>query len=248
VPGMCRVEIGCARNVVRREKARSLSGLEPTRQLSLQPVPEQLFDQPGQFVDGVSAVKALVRASAAGQRIYAITAANEAAVLPLIHHDSATMDDISAALSAGETVITSTDSVSLPGWTGCDYVILDPVTGDGAWKIAGGANGGGLYLGTVLFFFGAILFAIFIEQNPLAALTIFGSFLIFANTVKAIGKSNDTPAEAEAALERASSVAALEIIAAFGLSGLAEAADDARISLLEYYMTATVWTYDLAFD
>ena len=28
----------CARNVVRREKARSLSGLEPTRQLSLQPV------------------------------------------------------------------------------------------------------------------------------------------------------------------------------------------------------------------
>jgi hypothetical protein len=211
-------------------------------------VPEQLFDQPGQFVDGVSAVKALVRASAAGQRIFAITAANEAAVLPLIHHDSATMDDISAALSAGETVITSTDSVSLPGWTGCGYVILDPVTGDGAWKIAGGANGGGLYLGTVLFFFGAILFAIFIEQNPLAALTIFGSFLIFANTVKAIGKSNDTPAEAEAALERASSVAALEIIAAFGLSGLAEAADDARISLLEYYMTATVWTYDLAFD
>ena len=35
---MCRVQIECARNVVRREKARSLSGLEPTRQLSLQPV------------------------------------------------------------------------------------------------------------------------------------------------------------------------------------------------------------------
>ena len=31
-------EGSCARNVVRREKARSLSGLEPTRQLSLQPV------------------------------------------------------------------------------------------------------------------------------------------------------------------------------------------------------------------
>ena len=38
VPAMCRAQIGCARNVVRREKARSLSGLEPTRQLSLQPV------------------------------------------------------------------------------------------------------------------------------------------------------------------------------------------------------------------
>lgn len=35
---MRRAQIGCARNVVRREKAWFLSVLEPTRQLSLQPV------------------------------------------------------------------------------------------------------------------------------------------------------------------------------------------------------------------
>ncbi|VAW40675.1 hypothetical protein MNBD_GAMMA01-1142, partial [hydrothermal vent metagenome] len=39
-------------------------------------------------------------------------------------------------------VITHTDSISVPGWTGAGYIIFDPVTGDGAYKIAGGANGG----------------------------------------------------------------------------------------------------------
>lgn len=210
-------------------------------------VPEELFDQPGQFVDGISAVKALVKASASGQRIYAVTAANQATILPLINHDPATMAEISAALAAGETVITSTGSVSLPGWTGCGYVILDPVTGAGAWKIAGGADGGGLYLFTVLFMTAALFICIF-DGNIAAALSIFGAFEIFTNTVTEIGHSNDTPGEAYAALKRAATVAIIETIAGFGLRGMAEAADDARIELLEYYMTATIWTYDLAFD
>jgi hypothetical protein len=32
----------------------------------------------------------------------------------------------------------------VPGWTGAGYIILDPATGAGAWKITGGANGGSL--------------------------------------------------------------------------------------------------------
>jgi hypothetical protein len=32
------------------------------------------------------------------------------------------------------------------------------------------------------------------------------------------------------------------------LRGMAEASDDVRIEVLEYYMTATVWTFELAFD
>jgi len=32
-------------------------------------------------------------------------------------------------------------NISLNGWTGCGYVVLDPVTGAGAYKISGGLNG-----------------------------------------------------------------------------------------------------------
>ncbi len=45
-------------------------------------------------------------------------------------------------------MITHTDAVSVPG-----YIITDPVTGDGAYKIAGGGNGSyftGLFLGFTL--------------------------------------------------------------------------------------------------
>jgi hypothetical protein len=46
------------------------------------------------------------------------------------------------ALAAGKEVITHTDRISVPGWTGEGYILLDPVLGDGAYKITGGANGG----------------------------------------------------------------------------------------------------------
>ena len=34
----------------------------------------------------------------------------------------------------------------MPGWTGAGYIIFNPDTGDGAYKISGGANGGFLLL------------------------------------------------------------------------------------------------------
>ena len=34
------------------------------------------------------------------------------------------------------------DRISVPGWTGEGYVLFDPQTGDGAYKITGGNNGG----------------------------------------------------------------------------------------------------------
>src|SRR5690606_8013578 len=57
-------------------------------------VPEQMFvseDNPG---EAISAVKALSKASAAGQRIYHITQANQASVSPNIHHNSLVMNEI----------------------------------------------------------------------------------------------------------------------------------------------------------
>ncbi|POZ49593.1 hypothetical protein [Methylovulum psychrotolerans] len=103
-------------------------------------VPEQLFTNAQNPGEAISAVKALQKASAAGQRIYHITPAT----LANIHHDADTMADIRNALNAGKEVITHTDNVSVPGWTGAGYIITDADTGAGAgaYKIAGGGNGG----------------------------------------------------------------------------------------------------------
>jgi len=105
-------------------------------------VPEQLFTtDPSNPADAISAVKALSKANAQGQRIYHITQANQGTALPNIHHDPDTMVEIQNALNVGKEVITHTDAASVPGWSGAGYIILDPVTGDGAYKIGGGQNG-----------------------------------------------------------------------------------------------------------
>jgi heme/copper-type cytochrome/quinol oxidase subunit 4 len=92
--------------------------------------------------NAISAVKALQIASAQGQRIYQITQENMSTALANINHDQETMDEIEASLNAGKEVITHTDAVSVPGWSGAGYIIIDPDTGAGAYKISGGANGG----------------------------------------------------------------------------------------------------------
>ncbi len=49
-------------------------------------------------------------------------------------------DNILAML--GYTVTVHEREVSVPGWTGTGYIVIDPVTGDGAYLISGGGNGG----------------------------------------------------------------------------------------------------------
>ena len=108
--------------------------------------PEQMFaptDPNAPKPDAISAVKALQKASAAGQKIYQINQANMNQVLPLLHHDRDTLNEIRAALNVGKDVTTHTDAVSIPGgWSGFGYIIVDPVVGDGVYKISGGMNGG----------------------------------------------------------------------------------------------------------
>lgn len=148
--------------------------------------PEQMFatddpsePQPG----GISAVKALQKASAAGQQIYEITRDNMGSVLPNIRHDAATMSEIRAALNADKLVITHTDRVSVPGWTGAGYIILDQENGSGAFKISGGNNGAylivaGMVLISLAIFIGSFLLA----GAPLggAALVAFGATTVLA--------------------------------------------------------------------
>lgn len=74
------------------------------------------------------------------------------------------------------------------------------------------------------------------------------AYLLFIRSVNKIGRSNDMPDEAYANLKKAAAVFELEVAAGFGLRGLAAAADDARVEVLDYYLSTTVWTFELAFD
>jgi hypothetical protein len=68
--------------------------------------------------------------------------------------------EIAGSLAAGREVTVHEKDINANGWTGNGYVILDPVTGAGAYKIAGGTNGGSIakgiltVLGIALFFTG----------------------------------------------------------------------------------------------
>ena len=141
-----------------------------------------MFVTPEDPGEGISAVKALSKAAQQGQRIYHITPANAATVLPNIHIDAAAKSEITAALNAGKEVTTHTDPISVPGWSGAGYVIFDPVTGDGAYKISGGANGGWLLI-AVFVFIAVVGFVSFYSGNYIATFTAATFYVTLAKRI-----------------------------------------------------------------
>lgn len=109
-------------------------------------IPELLFTTPTNPGEGVSAVKAISRAAQAGQRVYTITQANLASALPSLAIGSEIKAEIGNAVASGKEVHVHESSVAVGAWIGVGYVIADPITGAGAYKISGGANGGVLIL------------------------------------------------------------------------------------------------------
>jgi hypothetical protein len=102
--------------------------------------------------EGVSAMKAIGVAAAQGQRIYTLDQSNQASHAAILSQLTISADvkaEIMNALASGMEVTTHSADITLSGWTGSGYVILDPETGAGAYKVSGGANGsflnGGLF-------------------------------------------------------------------------------------------------------
>lgn len=103
-------------------------------------VPEQLFSTSAQPAQAVSAVKALAIAASQGQKIYRLTKAN-ASQLGTLTISQRTKSEIVAALNANKEVSVHQSPIAYAGWTGEGYIIVDPSTGAGAYKISGGMNG-----------------------------------------------------------------------------------------------------------
>ncbi|QZA80715.1 hypothetical protein [Deefgea piscis] len=105
-------------------------------------IPEKLFTNEQNPGEGVSAVKALAVAAAQGLRIYTINQNNVNSAVNQLTVSTEIKDEIRNAANSGKQITVSQNNVNIGGWTGAGYIILDPDTGAGAYKISGGANGG----------------------------------------------------------------------------------------------------------
>ena len=134
----------------------------------------------------VSRVKALQLANAQGQQIYKIDQTNIDEVLPKLNLSSTIKQDIQSSVNAGKYVITHTDNVSVPGWSGAGYAVIDPLTGSDAYMISGGENGGFVKLinniGGAFFSAGALIMDLFEVISRLS-----GAFPIFKSLFGSIG-------------------------------------------------------------
>ncbi|NVK36818.1 MAG: transglutaminase domain-containing protein [Gammaproteobacteria bacterium] len=153
-------------------------------------VPEQMFSTEQAPAEGISAVKAIALADAQGQKIWTITQDNLDTALAAINLDSGTEVEIRNSVQAGRIVTTHEQSINFKGWVGEGYIIIDPATGAGAYKIAGGGNGS--YLDYYEGISGKISFVLFVSglllalvSNPAgwiaASLIIIGLFHAFMN-------------------------------------------------------------------
>ena len=109
-------------------------------------VPEMLLSTANNSVQGISAVKALQMANDQMIPIYTIDQSNIAAILPQLQINSEATTDIRNAVNAGKIVTASKNNITLNGWSGCGYLIIDPSTGAGAYMISGGLSGAQMLL------------------------------------------------------------------------------------------------------
>ena len=105
---------------------------------------EKMFSTISKPVEGVSAAKLLSLATAKNIPVYHITVANSQEIIPKLKLSSYAIKEIKASISAGKEVTAHQRQIAVGGWLGEGYTIIDPVVGDGAYRISGGFNGGAL--------------------------------------------------------------------------------------------------------
>jgi len=107
-------------------------------------VPEQMFGTDDNPAHGISAVKALQIAGAEGQKIWTITSENVDIAIPNLNLPDDIISEIRNSAAAGMEITAHEQPVNFYGSSQIGFIILDPQTGAGAYKIGGGENGGDL--------------------------------------------------------------------------------------------------------
>ncbi|MBL1274750.1 MAG: transglutaminase domain-containing protein [Ectothiorhodospiraceae bacterium] len=138
-------------------------------------------------VKSIDAMKLLAAATTQGIPVYRITPSNQATVFPLLNLDASDESAISSALSQGQTVLAPQNNINIGPWSGAGYILQNETTGEGAYLISGGLNGGGLpdcleeLVGKVVPIVVAIVFVIF------AAILIYLLAMAIAAIIAGVG-------------------------------------------------------------
>ena len=161
---------------------------------------EQLFATDTN-AEGFSAVKALQIANKQGQKIYTITKENYQAILPKLQLAPAAIADIKSAAEAGYTVTTHEKRITLNGYTGEGYIILND-QGVGAYMINGGMYGGVIVLGTMILWSSLIILSYggLLYSDIALSLAIAGTSLIAAGAFLLAGNKAACYASASLAM------------------------------------------------
>lgn len=208
-------------------------------------VPEKMFVTTSSPGEAISAVKAITKAAISGQRIYRITSINQTDTLSNINHRTETMDEIRTALAANKEVITHTDAVSIPGWSGAGYIIIDPDTGAGAYKIGGGKNGRAI-VALAFFFIGAVLILSILGARLDITFVATLAFFTFASRVKSIVADEQlTDQQVAEEVNKAAFIAVLATIVA--LSGPLFAAGGSQTTGLQIFTSLFIGMFGFTY-
>lgn len=101
---------------------------------------DQLFGQT--WMPGRSTTQVLIEAVEQNIPIYTVTQDNMHTVLPQLSLTEDVRQEITNAVNVGKVVIIPQRDVNQGNWTGTGYIVQDPITGEGAYLIDGGYNGG----------------------------------------------------------------------------------------------------------
>jgi hypothetical protein len=105
-------------------------------------VPEQQFSTEDEPAEGISAVAAIAKAQAEGQRVFHITQDNLHEALAEISISAESRQDVQRAVSQfGYEAIVHESPITVPGWRGSGYILTNPETGAGSYMIDGAKNG-----------------------------------------------------------------------------------------------------------
>ncbi len=106
---------------------------------------DQLNDTTDPIIRGVDSMKLLSAAAQQNIPLYRITPANRNVAVPALNLPSGVIANINAALDQGQTVLTPESTVNTGPYSGVGYILQDETTGEGAYLIDGGLNGGGIF-------------------------------------------------------------------------------------------------------
>ena len=150
--------------------------------------PEQMYNtDPNNPIQGISTMKAFALANAQGQKIYTLNQENISQTLPKITASSLVKGAISSAVATGHLVSVHEKPVSVTGWTGTGYMVINETTGDGAFMIGGGGNGGKLkisFMSKLQFWLGML--SGFLNNHPVLKKALTGGLGIIIGKIKRI--------------------------------------------------------------